>query len=816
MRHDLRDALRSLRRAPAFSLVAIVMLALAIGSATATFSVVDAVLLHGMPYADPSRLRVIYERSDDGNTRLPSFPTFLDWQAQSAAVRDVIEGFAFVRGDAVGVAGSGEPEQRIAAYVTPGFFGLMGARPVLGRSFTRDDENPGAPRVAVISYAFFQDRFAGNAAAVLGARVTIDSMPTTIVGVMPRGFAFPNFGSGGWLPPTFWQPIAVFDATHAALRLRGLHVDSRAVLRLRAGTDSARAATAMRIIQGRLASEYPAEQAHWTFVSLRRLSDELFGRLQPTLLLIGGAIGLVLLLACANVANLLLVRNSVRGRELAVRAALGAGRWRLVRRLLLEAGMIAGVAGVLGIALSVSLVRFVRPFAAQRLPFATDIHFDARTGVFAVAVSALTALLIGALPAVRAERGSLVTRLRAGQASAVDGAAERRVRDALVAVQLALAITVLIGAGLLVQSARRVSSVDLGYDPDGAISFVVTPPGGKYDAPEQAAALYRRILDATRAIPSVELSAAAGGALLPTKLETEDRPSGGAPLFVSYHLVSADYLKILRIPVVQGRGFTDEDMRSPAGVLVTENLAKHLWPNSSAIGKRITVHRSSQARADFGQPITMPVVGVVADYREFGRDQDAPEQVFLPFTVEVWPWMSFVVRASQPAAALRQIENTIKNVEPAIVFRGTPSLIHSRPTTSFSDPRIFVMTLMSGFAATALLLAAIGLYGIVSYGVAQRTREIGVRIAVGATGGRILALVMRQAVSLVLVGVGAGLLVAAAAARVLRALLFQTTTSDPATFVVVPVVLVVVSVAASLVPAYRATRTDPLVAIKGD
>ncbi len=492
MRQDLRDALRALRRAPAFSVVAIVLLALAIGSATATFSVVDAILVRGLPYANASRLQTVYERSDDGALRVPSYPTFKDWQDQATAVRDAIEGFAFVRGNGVQAAVTGEPEQAIDAYVTPGFFHLLGTRPLAGRTFLPEEEQPGGARVAVISYDFLVRRFAGDARAALGKTVTVDSMPTTIIGVMPRGFAYPNFGGSGWVPPALWQPITVFQETHAALSLRGLHVDSRALLRLRAGADSARVSNAMRTIQQRLATTYPVEQAHWTKISMQALSEELFGQLASTLALISIAIVLVLLLACANVANLLLVRNSIRARELAVRSALGAGAWRLARHLLAEASVIAAAAGLGGAGLGALLVKFLKPYAAYRLPFATEIAVDGRALLFAVAVSVATALLIGVLPAWNSDAGDLVTRLRDGQAAGT-AKATRRARNILVVLQLTLAITVLIAAGLLIQSVRRVSNVDLGYDTDNVVSFGIVPPKGRYDAPEQAAALYRRI-----------------------------------------------------------------------------------------------------------------------------------------------------------------------------------------------------------------------------------------------------------------------------------------------------------------------------------
>ena len=757
MGQDVRDAFRALRRAPAFSVVAILLLALAIGSATATFSVVDAILVRGLPYANASRLQTVYERSGDGALRVPSFPTFTDWQNATASVRDAIDAFAFVRGNGVLVGTTGEPERQIAAYVTPGFFDLMGTRPSVGRTFLPDEERPGSPRVAVISHDFFIRRFGGDASAALGKTIDVDSMPTTVVGVMPRGFAYPNFGGIGWLPPAVWQPISVFDATHAALRLRGLHVDSRALLRLRTGADSARAAAAMKTIQQRLAAEYPVEQAHWTSIEMRGLSDELFGQLGETLLLISGAIGLVLLLACANVANLLLVRNSVRAREIAVRSALGAGAWRIARHLLAEAAVIAIVAGVAGATLAAAIVKFLHPYAAQRLPFSTDITVNGRALLFVTGVSAVTALLIGLLPAFNSNAGDLVTRLRDGLAAGT-ATATRRIRNLLIVVQFALAITVLVAAGLLVQSVRRVSNVDLGYDTRNVVTFSVFPPTGRYDTPAQAADLYRRILEATRAIPA-RRDVGRGRRRAAADEARRGRPPGRRPGCAGGLPSDLDGFlsKCCAFVSIDGRAFTDADMRSPSGFLITETLAKRLWPGESAVGHRITVRRSSQARADFGQPITLPVVGVVADYREFGRETKPPEQVFLPYTLEVWPWMTFIVRAPRrrrrcsPRSRARWRASS-----PAIDFSRQAERRYDRDRPSRSaDPRMFVATLMSGFAATALLLAAIGLYGVVAYGVTQRTREIGIRIAIGASSGNIMRLVMGQAVLLVVAGVAA-------------------------------------------------------------
>jgi putative ABC transport system permease protein len=814
MTNDLRHALRSLRRAPVFTSVAVLTLSLAIGSAAAVFSVVDAVFVRGLPYPQADRLQTIYERSENGGLRVPSFPTFTDWQAQATLMRDAIDGMAFVRGDGVLVPGPDGPQRQIAAYVTPGFFGLMGMRPIAGRTFAPDDEAAGAPRVAVISYDFFMNHFGGDRSAI-GATVSVDSVPTKVIGIMPRGFAYPNFaGSGGWLPPVLWQPVAVFQATHAALSKRSLHVDSRAIVRLANRADSARVTNAMKALQQHLAQQFPVEQAHWTSVGLQGISDELFGPLSATLALIAGAVALMLALACANVANLLLVRASIGSRDLAVRAAIGASRWRLARRQLAEVAVIAVAAGALGMWMASMVVAGLRPYAAQRMAFAGDIHVDARAAAFVLALVVVVALAVAMLPVIQMPHGNLVERLRGGPSTRAHGAAERRTRDALAVVQLGLAIAVLIGAGLLIQSLRRVSNVALGYDPD-VMSFAISPPAHRYTEPAEAAALYKRIMDASAGLASVQGVAATGGALIPTKVET-DADHGAAQPEALYHPVSAAYFAVMRIPIVAGRGFTDEDLRAPSGFVITENVAHKLWPGGSAIGQRITVRRQSQARADVGQPITMPIIGVVGDHRIAGPEADPSMQVFLPYTLEVWPWMTFAVRAPRTAAMAAQLERAVHDVEPALTFLGKPTAAREGLATLLTQPRVFVMALMTAFGAIALFIAAIGLYGIIEYGVTQRTHEMGIRIAVGATARDVVSLVMRQAMGIVAVGVALGLGAGLAGSKLVRSMLFATSANDPTTFIVVPCVLALVAAGASFWPARRAGNVEPIRAIRGD
>ena len=812
---DLRYAVRTLIRTPGYSIVAILTLAIGLASTTAMFSVVDTVVLRALPYEDPERLLTVYERSEDGGFRVPSYPTFQDWQAQSVTVASAIQGMAFIRGDGVLLPMPNGPERGIAAYVTPGFFALLGTRPLLGRTFARDEESQGAPHVGILSYDYFVKQF-GADPATIGKVVAIDSVPTTIIGVMPRAFAYPNFADpGNFLGPSVWQPIQVFEGSHAALRLRGLHVDSRALLRLRSGVDSAQAAAVMKTIALRLAAEYPVEQAHWTSVALQPMANELFGTLRQTILLISSAIVLVLLLACANVANLSLVRASARVRELAVRSALGGSRGRLARQLLTETLVLSLCAVGVGLLVGTALVGYVRRSAGWQLPFSETLGIDARATLFAMGASLATALLVGLLPAAQAGSARMMERLRSGIAAATGGSRERRVRNVLVAVQFALALTLLVGAGLLIQGFRRMAAVPLGYDARDTIDFALSPPRHRYEKPDEAAALYARILGGVSAVPGVTGAAAKGGALLPVKVETDASSGGRAMESAVYHPVSTEYRHILRIPLVAGRWFTDDDMRSPNGFVVSEKLAKKLWPGTSALGKRVTVRRASQARADFGQPITLPVVGVLADVRENGPEDELAAEIYLPYTLEVWPWMQFVVRAANPVRALPAIDRALREVEPALNFFGKPS-VASTGADAIDAQRRFVTFVLAGFAGCALLLATIGLYGTVSYAVVQRTRELGVRIALGASSGSIMLLVLRGSLMVVLVGGVLGLAGAIAGTRIIRSMLFQTTATDVTTLVIVPALLFAAATLASYWSARRAAKTDPMVAIKGE
>jgi len=814
---DVRHLFRGLRRSPAFAVIAVLTLALGIGLTTAVMSIVDHVLLHSLPFRDADRLVSVFERQDGGAARAPSYPTVQDWQREEP-LRAVFDGVTFIRGDAVLLANGDSREIIGAAYVTADFFTIVGARPELGRFLLADDDAPSAPDVAVIAHSMWIEKYGGDP-RIIGRRISVDSTPLTVVGVMPAGASYPTFA-------TIWTSLSHYKKQDQVAK-RGLHADSRTIARLRPGIDSARAALAMRPIESRLAIEYPVDQARWTGVGFLPLRDEIIGNIRPMLLTLAGAVGVVLLLACANVGNLLLARASARARELAVRSALGASRGRIVRQLFTESLALAFLGGALGTAFAIFTVTLARKLPSSRLPRVEEVAVDGRVLAIAFAASIVTALLCGIWPALRATRATSGASLRIGASGSVGTRSESKLRRSLVAVQFALALMLLVGAGLLLESFRRVAAVPLGFDPHDLVTVRIAPPMSRYGKPEQAAALYARLMDALREIPGVQDVATiqhfpftGSGIYTPLKIDGlagQDSASGE----VFYRTVSDTYLKTMKMSMAAGRWFSADDIRTPGGsFIVNETLAKRYWPGQSPIGHRVTIHRSSQARPDFGQPLEGTIVGVVADVHQASQDVAPNPEIFVPYTLEPWPWTTLVVRTRDAARAFPAIGRAVMGVDPSLWVNNDPTsagfrVVEDQIAQSLVQRR-FAMSLVGGFAACALVLSAIGMYGVIAYGVEQRRREIGVRKALGATDGNVASLVVGESLRVAGVGVVLGCFGAWAGARLIRGMLFDTGPGDPAPYVVTILVLTVVSLLASYVPARRASRLDATIAIRGD
>ena len=819
--HELRISLRSLRRTPSYTITAILTLAVGVGATTAVFSVLNGVLLRPPPYRDAQRLVTVFEHRADGAFRLPSYLTVRDWQADSATLRSVVDGMAYIRGRSAIYETQNGPERLLIGYVTPGFFSVLGASAFRGRTFLSDEEKHGGASVAVIAHSLWLQRFGGDP-SVIGRTIDLDHEPVTIIGVMPRGVVYPSWAQ-------LWRPIAAIEGSDQGLELRGHNTDSRTIFRLRAGIDSLRATAAMRPIEARLAIAYPKESGGWSGVDVQRIGDEIIGGVRPAILVATAAVVLVLLLACANVAGLTLVRASARARELAIRAALGAGRGRLVRQIVVETALLGVVAGALGIATANAIVGAVTRAAATQLPRVDEVSVDGAALLAGLTSILFVVLLAGVIPALRASRPSLVEGLRgSGRGSAAGSVMSVRLRKVLVAAQFAFALLLLVGAGLLLQSFRRMLAVPLNFEPAGVVASGLEPPREKYPTPQDAAALYRRIVDRVRAVPGVESvgmvnHAPFGNGFAVTSVDVDGAPaapinSGGNTAL--YRTADDGYLSTMAMRLVQGRWFAPDDMRSPSAFVVNEAFARRYLQGRSALGQRLTAHRASQGRKDFGEPITERVIGVVADVHQFGLDQPAAPELFVPATLEVWPWMTLVVRARGAERLVPALRRAVLDVEPAIpvggnlLFGGFELLDHRLEQTAAQ--RTFITTLLGIFAACALLLAAIGMYGVTAYTVAQRTQEVGVRTALGATQRAIMRLVLGEGARVALAGAVVGLAAAFSSTRLLRSILFETAPTDVTTLVVTPIVLAIAALAANWIPARRAARVDPVVALRAE
>ncbi len=812
---DLRYALRQLARAPGFTAVAVLTLALGIGANTAVFSLVRGILLRPLPYAEPERLFSVFEEHAQQGPRLASYPTFLDWQKESR----VFEGLAFIRGSTRVLRTPDGPEQVLAGYVSPQFFRVVGESPRLGRSFLPEEERTGAP-VAVISDALWRRRFGGAADAV-GQTMRLGDVAVQIIGVMPAGFAYPNWA-------TLWMPIAALPAAERTiLTERGLHVDSRVLGRLAAGIGVEQARTEMSTIGARLARAYPADGEGWTRVALQPLSEELMGDAASRLLVLQGTVLIVLLICCVNLINLSLARGMVRSRELAVRAALGASRRRMVQQLLVESLLLAvtgGVAGVVLAAWGVDLLKNSAPDALPRLP---EVALDAWTLGFTAVVSLATTVAFGLLPALRSSHPDLLAALAEGGRSGT-GLRRTRLRSILVVGELALAMILLVGAGLLLKSYDRLQRVAIGFDPGGLVTMRVVAPMPDYADPGRRVGLYRHLAEAVGAVPGVRSVALANhlpltGASMNTKVDVDGRAADtGEEPSALFRTVSPGYFSTMRIPVVRGRTLEAGDFSQASGaVVINQTFARRYWPGLDPIGRRVTVFKSVSTGSDFGERLDGTVVGVAGDVRHFSQEDDLVPEVYLPYTRNPPFWIQLVARtAGDPARLIPTLRRTVLAVEPGLPVVGEGLWQGFATMDQFLDasraPRTFTSALLSGFAGAALLLALIGLYGVVSYLVVQREREIGVRVALGARPVDVLSLVLRGSLRWCLYGIALGAAGALALTRFIGSLLFGVSPTDPVTFLVVGGVLAAVATLASLLPARRAALIDPMLALRSE
>lgn len=796
---DIRYGVRMLVKSPGFTIVALIVLALGIGANTSIFSVVNGVLLKPLSYPGAERLvwfEGINPKRGISDSSL-SMPDYLDWQSQTDAFESMT---AFVQGGIILSSDDAEPERVARAVVTASFFPTMGVNPVQGRPLLKEDESSGSEPVAVLSHGLWQRRFGANP-SVLGSRITLSGSSITVVGVMPVGFNYPA-------KTEIWLPLK----TDPGERRDNRYLNVLARLKPTATLDGAQ--SQIDTVSARLRQQYTETNDGWS-ARLKSLRDWTARDVRTSLLLLLGAVGFVLLIACANVANLLLARASARRREIALRTALGAGRWRIIRQLLTETSLLAALGGVLGLVLSIILTKLLVAISPADVPRLDEIGLDARVLGFTVGVVGLVGLLFGLAPALQVSKTDLNDVLKEGGRGSNEGPGRNRVRALLVVSEIALSLLLLIGAGLLIKSFVLLRDVNSGFDAQNVLTMRVSLPGARYKGPQQQASFFHELTERVKALPGVE----AAGATLTLPLGGSDFSVGrsfireGRPLAAEealdsdYFVVTPDYFKTMRIPVKTGRSFTDRDTaETPPVVIVNERIARRVFAGEDPIGKRITVWRDEKFPRE--------IIGVVGDVKSSRLDTETGYQIYVPYAQDAgWGALSLAVRSKgEPEALTSQVRGAILSIDknqPAHDIKTMNDVF----SASVANTRLVVL-LFGTFAMFALLLTSIGIYGVIAYSVAQRTHEIGIRLALGAQTKDVLRMVITQGMILALIGAALGLAGAFAATRVMRNLLYGVSATDPLIFIGVSLLLTVIALLACYIPARRATKVDPLIALR--
>jgi putative ABC transport system permease protein len=807
---DFKHGLHVLPKNPAYTAAAILVLALGIGANTAIFSVVNAVLLRPLPFRDPARLMQVWHvpppKSFPGMTEFAvSAANFIDWQKQN----HVFDKMAILTGSALTLAGNDQPEELQGAAVSSDFFSTMQVRPLLGRTFTDDEDRPGKNHVIVLSYGLWKTRFAANP-DIVNRTVNFEGEPCTIAGVMGEKFDYPDFAQ-------YWKPMGWTDKERV---VRGEH-HYLVVARLKSDITVSQARAEMNTISSRLAEQYPDDDKGWGAVIVP-LREERVAQVRPSLLILLGAVAFVLLIACANVANLVLAKTLGRRKEIAVRLALGASTGRIIQQILAETILLSTAGAGLGLALAHFGIQLTVKFLAGNLPKSTEVTLDAGVLLFTLALAITTGFLAGILPALRLTRTNVNDALKQGLGKTDSDSSGGRTRGILVVSEVALSLMLLVGAGLMIRSLWQLTAVDAGFDPHNLLTMTMVVTGNKYSRPIDEIAFYDRALSKVRALPGVTsaglidtLPITQDGSHQPVAIEGRPVQAMSEQPEVDTRSISAGYLTTMHIPLRRGRDFSSADAPGrPATAIISESMAKRFWPNEDAVGKHLTM--------TFNPGKVREVIGIVGDVKLTGLDTASSEStIYLPMSqtsaapYEDWrPFsMQLAVRTtSQPASLTSAVTAAIHSIDPTqpvVDVMTMDDLI----ATSLSQRR-FSMFLLAAFAVLALLLAAVGIYSVLSFAVRRRVREIGIRVALGAETKDILRLVVTEGMKPALLGLALGVAGALALGRAVASFIYGIAPYDPLTFAAVAALLATVALLASIIPAFRAARIEPTRALR--
>ena len=804
---DLRYGARMLVKNPGFTLVAVITLALGIGANTAIFSVVDRVLLARPPYKDPDRLVMIWGLNPQHaqEINLVSSADFEDWRK----LNTVFEDLAASRDASYSLTGMGDPESITGYRFAGNFFSVMGVSAALGRTFNQDDDKAGSERVVVLSHKLWQRRF-GSDPSVIGRSITLSGNPHTVIGVMPAGFAHPQTAE-------LWAPLKLETAPPQVLANRQRRF-LRVMARLKPGVTHSQAQAEMDQIALRLQQENPTTNAG-EGAKIESVQERYAGDARRPLLVLLGAVGFVLLIASANIANLFLARAASRQREIAIRLALGAGRGRLIRQFLTESILLSLVGGACGLVLTLWSTSFLvslfpKNIANLNLPLVDDIPINARVMGFTLLIAVATGIIFGLVPALQSAKVDLNTTLKETGGNVAGGLRSGRFRGGLVVTEMALALVLLIGAGLMIKSFWRLQNADLGLNPKNVMTMEVMLPDYKYDQPHKRTAFLQNAIRRIEALPGVQSAGAIN--FLPLTgfwgtstffIEGQPIPPPGQEPEADNRLVTENYFSTMGMKLIKGRTFTEQDHeKAPHVAILNETAARRFFPGEDPVGKRINL-------GDQTEPNINEIIGIVNDVKAFGLEEETHADVYRPFAQVTFPLIAFAVRtAGEPGSITAAVTNEIWAVDkdqPLFKVISMDALAAESITL-----RRVSMLLVAAFAVLALVLATIGVYGVISYSVSQRTHEIGVRMALGAQGRDVLRMLVKEGMTLALLGVGIGLAAGVGLTRFIASLLFGVGTTDPATFVIVPILLIAVALAACFIPARRATKVDPMVALR--